>query len=230
MIICHKHKFIFIKTRKTAGTSIETALAKFCDDDDVITALSDEDEQARRESGIRSAQNLLVPISRYRGSELRQLFGSGRTRFSNHTPASDVSRFVARRMWDEYFVFCVERNPFDHAISQYHWKNRKRPDNKPPMPVFLRDLSDLNISNWTLYTENNEVTVDRIIRYEKLEEGLNEVSEQLGIRIDISGIHAKAWTRADKRKYSEVIDHESRLIIENRCAREIEYFGYQWTD
>jgi hypothetical protein len=36
MIISHEHKFIFVKTRKTAGTSIEIALSKFCGPDDVI--------------------------------------------------------------------------------------------------------------------------------------------------------------------------------------------------
>ncbi|MEL6382956.1 MAG: chondroitin 4-O-sulfotransferase, partial [Cyanobacteria bacterium J06626_18] len=30
MIISHEYKFIFLKTRKTAGTSIEIALSKFC--------------------------------------------------------------------------------------------------------------------------------------------------------------------------------------------------------
>ena len=40
MIVSHKHKFIFLKTKKTAGTSIELALTKLCGDDDIITPLT----------------------------------------------------------------------------------------------------------------------------------------------------------------------------------------------
>ena len=57
MIICHEHKFIFIKTRKTAGTSIETALSKFCGESDSLTSLSSEDEVARKDLGLRGMQN-----------------------------------------------------------------------------------------------------------------------------------------------------------------------------
>ena len=39
MIISHKYKFIFIKTRKTAGSSIEYNLSNYLGDDDVITPL-----------------------------------------------------------------------------------------------------------------------------------------------------------------------------------------------
>ena len=37
MIISHKHKFIFLKTIKTAGTSIQAALEEHCGKDDIIT-------------------------------------------------------------------------------------------------------------------------------------------------------------------------------------------------
>ncbi len=30
MIISHEHKFIFLKTKKTAGTSVELALTRLC--------------------------------------------------------------------------------------------------------------------------------------------------------------------------------------------------------
>lgn len=227
-IISHKHKFIFIKTRKTAGTSIETALAGFCGDNDVITALSDEDEAARLGAGIRAAQNLRVPIRRYGRDEIRKLAKGERTRFYHHTPAVDIKRFVSTKQWTDYFIFCVERNPFDRAISQFFWKNRKISNNPPPMPRFFEDLSNLNMSNWTLYTDGNQPIVDRIIRYENLQSELAEVGKLLNIKIDISDIHAKGWTRTDRRNYQEVLDPESRSIIERRCAREISYFGYEW--
>jgi len=44
MIISHEHKFIFLKTKKTAGTSIELALSELCGLDDVITPLTTVDE------------------------------------------------------------------------------------------------------------------------------------------------------------------------------------------
>ena len=43
MIASHQHRFIFLKTRKTAGTSVEIALSKVCGPDDIITEISPED-------------------------------------------------------------------------------------------------------------------------------------------------------------------------------------------
>lgn len=49
MIISHKHKFIFVKTRKTAGTSVEIALSRHLGPDDIITPISPDDEKLRAE-------------------------------------------------------------------------------------------------------------------------------------------------------------------------------------
>ncbi len=51
MIISHKHKFIFIKTRKTAGTSIEIFLSQFCGKNDILTPIG-EGEALRKEQDI----------------------------------------------------------------------------------------------------------------------------------------------------------------------------------
>ena len=39
MIVSHKHKFIFIKTKKTASSSTECALSAVCGPDDILTDL-----------------------------------------------------------------------------------------------------------------------------------------------------------------------------------------------
>ena len=44
MIISHKHKFIFIKTFKVSGTSMEIALSRYTGKKDILTPLNLEDE------------------------------------------------------------------------------------------------------------------------------------------------------------------------------------------
>ncbi len=51
MIISHKYKFIFLKTKKTAGTSIEISLSRYCGDKDIITPIMFEDEKIRADLG-----------------------------------------------------------------------------------------------------------------------------------------------------------------------------------
>ena len=48
VLVSHRYKFIFIKTVKTAGTSIEISLSRFCGKDDVIVPFHKEDENIRK--------------------------------------------------------------------------------------------------------------------------------------------------------------------------------------
>lgn len=41
MILSHKHKFIFLKTKKTGSTSVDIILSKICGTNDIITPLSE---------------------------------------------------------------------------------------------------------------------------------------------------------------------------------------------
>ena len=61
VIASHQHRFVFLKTRKTAGTSVEIALSKVCGPDDVITEISPEDEKLRQAAGGRAPQNFQSP-------------------------------------------------------------------------------------------------------------------------------------------------------------------------
>jgi hypothetical protein len=41
VIVDHEHKFIFVKTRKTAGTSVEVFLAPLLGADAIVTPVAD---------------------------------------------------------------------------------------------------------------------------------------------------------------------------------------------
>lgn len=69
MIISHKHKFIFIKTRKTAGTSIEISLSRFCCNNDIVTPISLNDEPLRGVLGLKPQNYLFSSFSQQNGSQ-----------------------------------------------------------------------------------------------------------------------------------------------------------------
>ena len=48
MIISHRHRFIFVRTEKTAGSSVEQALAELCGPEDVITGVAKYHAQCHR--------------------------------------------------------------------------------------------------------------------------------------------------------------------------------------
>ena len=57
-----------MKTRKTAGTSIEIALSENCGPKDIISKIDANDEKLREELGFVGPQNLAVPIRKSRNN------------------------------------------------------------------------------------------------------------------------------------------------------------------
>ena len=76
MIASHRHRFVFVKTRKPAGTSLEIALSRHCGPEDVITPISAADERLRRELGGTGPQNHLTDPQAYNHMRARRVIGS----------------------------------------------------------------------------------------------------------------------------------------------------------
>lgn len=219
MIISHKHKFIYIKTRKTASTSLEIALSKFCGEEDVITSFSDADEQVRAELGYRGPQNEAMGDASLPGYDT----------WLNHTPALIARKVLGRERWDDYFKFTFERNPFDRAISRYYWSIRKM-DEVPALSPFLRSAPRWMLSCWDLYTVKDRIAVDFVGKYEDMTDGLEAIAQRLGLPepIILPQHRAKGSYRTDRRAYREVLSSEDRSVIESVCHNELKAFGYTW--
>ncbi len=230
MIVSHKHRFIFLKTAKTAGTSIEIALSRFLGDDDIVTPISAADEKLRRELGYRGPQNFRIPFRQLSASELATVVIRGRRKqFYNHMTSNQMRPLIGDTIWNSYYKFCFERNPFDRVVSLYYWCCKSEP--RPSLTEFIRgeELRLLTERGIDIYsTSNGEIAVDKVGRYENLTEELEEIRRTLALPEPLTLPLAKASHRSDRRHYSEVIDHPSRITIEARFRREMQLWNYQF--
>ena len=249
MIISHSHKFIFLKPRKVAGTSVEVALAQHCGEDDIITPIGafdarwDEDQYAH-------------PGRKWRG-------------YGRHATLKRVRKKLGPEMWDDYFKFTITRNPWDLVVSQYHWATRMDDGDpyqwsvgrtlkrfwKNPTRVRknFRELGtnlartllrtdvvsfDFFVRHMLRYYEPNDpfyfdrsgsVSLDFLIRYEDLQGDYTLVCERLGLpTTDLPSLKTKA--RQERQHYSAYYDDRTRELVAKMYHRHIEHFGYRFEE
>lgn len=222
MIVSHKYKFIFLKTNKTAGTSIEIALSKFCGPDDIITPIAEEDEEMRAELGYRGPQNY------EKKGFLSKFLKKKKRAFYNHMPASEVKSRIPQDVWNSYYKFCIERNPWDRLLSLYYWRNKTEP--RPSISEFIKSKAPLALKRkgFGVYSINGEVIVDKVCKFEKLAEELEEVRLKLGIPEPLELPRAKSKFRVEKKHYREMLSEADREVIDEMFREEIELMGYEW--
>jgi len=230
MIISHRYKFIFLKTNKTAGTSIEIALSGVCGPEDIISPISPEDEKTRMEAGHRGPQHHLAAAREYGFMDVAKLLLKGRkkNRFYNHMPAGEVKALIGEETWNSYFKFCFERNPWDRAISLYYWRCKSEP--RPTISKFFNsgELKRLKRKGIELYSIDGRVAVDKVYRFENIAEELESIRTRLHIPEKLELPHAKSRFRKDKRSYRDILDAEQQAIIAELFSDEIRLMGYEF--
>jgi hypothetical protein len=229
MILSHKYKFIFIKTAKTAGTSIEVFLSKHCAPTDTVTPIEPpvQGHQPRNYEGfINPVPEILERPGRL-FSALRHTITS-REKFYRHMAASLVQKRVPSQVWNSYFKFCVERNPWDKVLSHYYMHAAREGGSLPLDEYLARGRFPINYFRYT-DRSGTKIIVDRVLRYENLVAELSEVFSELKVPFDGTlGVKAKSEYRTDRKPYQQVFKDEQRRIVEIAFAKEIELHGYRF--
>ena len=184
MIISHEHKFIFLKTKKTAGTAIEAALSELCGPSDVITPYREESETDRKGLG---PQNYRIehPLKPKRPL-WRKLLGRPEryyhhsVGFYEHMPASRVRDYVGEEVWRSYFKFAFDRNPWDRQVSWYLYKTKTK-SIRPSFERFMQDRRRAFVTNYAIYTLDGALAVDFVGRYENLQDELAKALDLAGV-------------------------------------------------
>lgn len=240
MIVCDKYGFVFLKTRKTAGTSIEIALSRLCGPGDIVTKVAQDDEKIRAEEGGYGPAGQEKRLRHYSLREWRKRikYGERATGFANHAGADMAKTLVSSRFWDGCYKFTSERNPWDKAVSRYYWQKsrwegRKRKTVFPPLNEYLAYLEAERphwLSCWAIYTINDQVVVDDVIFYEDLHGSLERVAARLGVagNLVLPRKRAKARRGQQRQDYRQHFDEASYDIVARVCHKEIAAFGYRF--
>jgi hypothetical protein len=231
MIISHEHKFIFLKTKKTAGTAIEAALSELCGASDVITPYREESEQDRKgltPQNYRIEHKLKPKRPLWRKLLMRpERYYHPSVGFYEHMPAWRVRDYVGEEVWRGYFKFAFDRNPWDRQVSWYLYKTKTKRF-RPSFERFMGSRRRAYVKNYAIYTIEGSPAVDFVGRYENLKEDLNGVLSRIGIKERLKVPRVNVTQKGEARDYRDYYSPKTRAMVEEWYAPEIKLLGYKF--
>jgi sulfotransferase famil protein len=210
VLISHSHRFIFVHISKTAGTSLKRTLAPYC-------------HQPPRTGLRRLLSHLPVQES------------PGEVAFRAHTTARWARMKISPRVFDSYTAFSVVRNPFDRAVSNYHFL-LQRPEHHSHRHVrqmtFDEYLKFLKGRRWMRDPTQRYRVIDShgrllctpILRFESLQADFANLCGKLGLEVAPSLGHRNPSAHRPFHEYYE--RRATRDAVVDLFAADFDSFGY----
>ena len=216
MLLSIRHRFLFIHTAKTGGTSVRAAFRGH-----------------RWRDPYRLPQFLCSRISGLAGHRLG-------VKFPRHAKAIAAQEMLPRAFYDSLFKFVFVRNPWDLQVSSFYHLKRERPQlvGDRDFEAFLRWKLDperpyqyhidTSIERQSDYVVDlhGKVIVDFIGRYERLTEDFSEACRQIGIRTPELPHRRRAQDR--ERDYRSYYTDETAALVAVHFADDLNLFDYQY--
>ena len=198
VLVSHAARFIYMKTRKTAGTTVEMYFERFCVSQGTSAA-----PEAVTESVRETVTEAGIVGSRRSGKR------DGDT-WQNHMPAERVRDLLGAEAWARYLKFAAVRNPYAIVLSSFFWKNdRSYPHGQAAFERARRAFGDFVRGGWRTRRWGNdleivaidgEVQMDMLVRQEALADDVRAVCDRLGLPFDPGWLgHTKKTAGAPHR-------------------------------
>lgn len=222
VMVSHRHEFIVLKTRKTAGTSVEMLLEPLCRPPGAV--VTERTPTRRSSEGIVGRR--LMPRRWFD----RFLPGAD---WYNHMTAERVRAALGTRRWSCYRKVTTLRNPFDVAVSRYHWELMRH--GLPEEADFDRTrarfremaLSGRFDCDHKVVHLDGRFVPDLVVRYESLEDDARRVAEALAPgRGPWVLPHTKRTSDRRRRPVGDYYDAASAAAIRRSAAWVFERMGY----
>lgn len=209
-LVSHQHAFIYLKTKKTGGTSVEMALEPLC------TPPGTE---------VRHYGPALVSEFGIRGARGGKFSSVDKTGWHSHMSAQKVAWKLGPRAWSRYLKIASLRNPFDKAVS-YYWyaaAKRGRPNggSVEDFRAFMRELDASGYfrsrkdADWRVTHIFGRPIIDQYLRLEHLEDDLATLFSRLGMDgMTVTVPKVKTGSRkTDPRDVPEYFDEPTADIL-----------------
>jgi hypothetical protein len=217
MIISPGRRFVFVHIPKTGGTALTLALEARAMKDDIL--IGD------------------TPKARARRGRLKALTPKGR--LWKHSTLADIDGIVTPEDLAGMFTLTLVRNPWDRAVSYYHWL---RDQSFAHPAVDLSKTLDFNaflhhpqtqtaFRNWPASAYMRAATgvecCRLYLRLEHLAQDIAPFEAHLGFRLTPLP-HANTSKRA--RDWRGYYTDQSAGLLADLCAEDIARFGYGFDD
>ena len=187
---------------------------------------------------IEDKKLIYIHINKCGGSSIESFF-LGRT-IGNHKVIMDFEESLGSKGLNDYFKFSFVRNPWDKTVSFYNYHKKFNVlDTSSSLKDFLlahpSSCMPKNGSNYShlmrssnqidwLTDSTGEVRMDFIGRFENFQEDFNIVCDKIEIpRQQLPHINA-----TKHKHYTEYYDEETKQIVAEVFAKDIEYFNYKF--
>lgn len=235
MLISHRHQFIFLKTVKTASTSVEALLEPFC------IPVTQSSLSVRRSASV--TEDGIVGQRAARPS----------SEWFNHMSAQRVRDQIGPDIWDTYQKFTTIRNPYTKLISGFFYFTQPERTGKGAIiqtfRLWLKDLhrcaekfsdelSDQSIPHYALpielslldrdkYFVESTCCVNSFIKFENLTTDLKTHLHNLQLDVDISALAHLQSSKKQQIEIWEYYDSKHAALVEELYDWEINHFGYR---
>lgn len=214
MILSPGRGYVFVHIPKTGGTALSLALEARAMADDIL--IGDTPKAKRRRGRLKGVQT--------------------RGRLWKHSTLADIEGLVPEAVLDRLFAVTLVRNPWDRAVSYYHWLRDQTFDHPA-----VRLAQAVEFSRFVLHPQTRSAfretpagsymrrsdgreQADLYIRLEAFDADAAPLVDHLGFALDLPRANASGRA-ADWRGY---YDETTRAAIAEDCAEDIARFGYSF--
>ena len=214
MIISTGRKYIFVHIPKTGGTSMALALEDRAMADDIM--LGDTPKARRRRKRVQGAET--------------------RGRLWKHSTLSDIDGLLPDETLNSLFAFTLVRNPWDRAVSYYHWLKQQDFDHPAVTLAARHDFQGFITHDQTLTAfrqspaasymrrSDGREHCDAYIRIERFGEDSAPLVQHLGFELTLP--HDNRSPRdSDYRVY---YSDRAAEAVADACREDIGRFGYSF--